>query len=186
MTGEEMKLELTGVVQEWHAHARDQNPAHHVEPVHLISLVHDLCYVLSNPDSMTSLEGVKLKPCPFCGGEAEILNLDDGENAGGSCISCTRCLASSNVEFGRKENFVSNWNRRSPIGGLDREGGSASAHDLTAPSAAGGQPQSRALACDDCDGPAKSDDFNPIAERVICARCIETMLEAKSYEQGRH
>lgn len=53
-----------------------------------------------------------LEPCPFCGGEAEVLHLEDGENAGGSCVSCKRCLASSNVEFGFKENFVSNWNRR--------------------------------------------------------------------------
>lgn len=55
---------------------------------------------------------VDLLSCPFCGGEAEILHLDDGENAGGSCVSCTQCLASSNVEFEFKENFVSNWNRR--------------------------------------------------------------------------
>jgi hypothetical protein len=53
-----------------------------------------------------------LKPCPFCGCKAEILHLNEGENAGGSCVSCTCCLASSNVEFGRKENFVFNWNRR--------------------------------------------------------------------------
>lgn len=53
-----------------------------------------------------------LKPCPFCGGEAEVVHIEDGENAGGSCISCKSCLASSNVEFGFKENFVRNWNRR--------------------------------------------------------------------------
>ena len=53
-----------------------------------------------------------LKPCPFCGGEAEIIHLDDGDNAGGSCVCCTKCQASGNVEFGRKENFVENWNRR--------------------------------------------------------------------------
>lgn len=56
----------------------------------------------------------RLKACPFCGGEAEIVHLDDGENTGGSCVSCTQCLASGNVEFGRKENFVANWNRRTP------------------------------------------------------------------------
>lgn len=54
----------------------------------------------------------KLKPCPFCGGEAEIIEIEGGENAGGSCVSCTVCLASSNVSFEFKENFVSNWNRR--------------------------------------------------------------------------
>lgn len=55
---------------------------------------------------------VALEPCPFCGGQAERVDIDDGENAGGSCIQCTQCLASGNVEFGYKENFVSNWNRR--------------------------------------------------------------------------
>lgn len=54
-----------------------------------------------------------LKPCPFCGGEPEIIHIDEGENAGGSCVCCTKCQASSNVEFEFKENFVSNWNRRS-------------------------------------------------------------------------
>ncbi|WP_174807237.1 Lar family restriction alleviation protein [Neoasaia chiangmaiensis] len=53
-----------------------------------------------------------LLPCPFCGGEAERVDIAEGENAGGSCICCTRCLASGNVEFGFKENFVSNWNAR--------------------------------------------------------------------------
>ncbi|WP_197020256.1 Lar family restriction alleviation protein [Hyphomonas sp. CY54-11-8] len=59
---------------------------------------------------ITELEG--LRPCPFCGGEAEIINIDEGENAGGSCVCCKRCMASGNIEFDRKENFVSNWNRR--------------------------------------------------------------------------
>lgn len=57
---------------------------------------------------------VELKPCPFCGGPAEIVHIDEGENEGGSCVCCTRCFASSNVEFGFKENFLSNWNRRAP------------------------------------------------------------------------
>lgn len=55
----------------------------------------------------------EIKSCPFCGGEAEIIHLDDDDNAGGSCVCCTKCQASGNVEFGRKENFVENWNRRS-------------------------------------------------------------------------
>lgn len=54
-----------------------------------------------------------LKPCPFCGGPAEVIHLEGGENDGGSCVSCTICFASSPVEFGFKENFISNWNRRS-------------------------------------------------------------------------
>lgn len=55
-----------------------------------------------------------LLPCPFCRGKAERVDIAEGENAGGSCISCTVCHASGNLEFGRKENFISNWNRRSP------------------------------------------------------------------------
>ena len=54
----------------------------------------------------------ELLPCPFCGGPAEVVDIDEGENAGGSCVCCTTCLASGNVEFGFKENFVSIWNRR--------------------------------------------------------------------------
>lgn len=58
-----------------------------------------------------------LLPCPFCGGEAERIDFDvgSGDNEGGSCISCTKCQASGPVEFGYKENFVSNWNRRAAI-----------------------------------------------------------------------
>lgn len=62
---------------------------------------------------MTSTDVAELRECPFCGGEAEIVNIEEGENVGGSCVCCTRCLASSNVEFEFKENFVDNWNRRS-------------------------------------------------------------------------
>lgn len=59
-----------------------------------------------------------LLPCPFCGGEAQIINIGEGENAGGSCVECAACHASSNVEFEFKENFVSNWNTRAlPVGG---------------------------------------------------------------------
>jgi Lar family restriction alleviation protein len=57
----------------------------------------------------------KLLPCPFCGGEAERVDIEEGENAGGSCICCTVCQASGYIEFGRKDNFVSNWNRRAAL-----------------------------------------------------------------------
>ena len=53
-----------------------------------------------------------LKPCPFCGGEAGID--DDIEWEGGSVVCCNNCLASSRVEFGRKENLTSAWNTRVP------------------------------------------------------------------------
>lgn len=56
----------------------------------------------------------ELLPCPFCGGEAERIDFGpgSGDNEGGSCIACTKCQASGPVEFGYKENFVSNWNTR--------------------------------------------------------------------------
>ncbi|OWQ97987.1 Lar family restriction alleviation protein [Sphingopyxis witflariensis] len=55
-----------------------------------------------------------LLPCPFCGAPAERFTLGEGEpdNAGGDVITCTRCQASSHVEFGRKENLVDCWNTR--------------------------------------------------------------------------
>lgn len=58
----------------------------------------------------------RMKPCPFCGGEAERIDIptDDemDENAGGSCIQCNRCAASTALHFDRKENLVSSWNDR--------------------------------------------------------------------------
>lgn len=53
-----------------------------------------------------------LLPCPFCGGEAERVDCDDPRNEGGSCISCTKCGASSAVHFDRKEGLLSSWNER--------------------------------------------------------------------------
>lgn len=73
----------------------------------------------SREEAETGTDG--LLPCPFCGAAAERIDIEDGENAGGSCISCTVCQASSNVEFEFKENFVSNWNRRAIV----REGDEA-------------------------------------------------------------
>lgn len=71
-------------------------------------------YMKDNPmEAQDEGAAGEIKSCPFCGGEAEIIHLDDDDNAGGSCVCCTKCQASGNVEFGRKENFVENWNRRS-------------------------------------------------------------------------
>jgi len=56
----------------------------------------------------------ELLPCPFCGGEAKRVTIEEkGDNFGGDVIACTGiCGASSHVEFGRKENLVSLWNTR--------------------------------------------------------------------------
>jgi Lar family restriction alleviation protein len=74
----------------------------------------------------------ELKPCPFCGGEAERVDIEDGDNAGGSFVHCTVCDASGNVEFEFKENFISNWNRRAALSNQERavEVGQAPRADL--------------------------------------------------------
>ena len=56
----------------------------------------------------------ELKRCPFCGGDAELIEfgVGSGDNEGGSCVACTECGSSGPVEFGYKENFVSRWNSR--------------------------------------------------------------------------
>ena len=62
-----------------------------------------------------ALEPDELLPCPFCGSDAERVDIEgdeDGENFGGSCIQCTRCQASSAVVFGYKETLFSSWNER--------------------------------------------------------------------------
>jgi len=74
---------------------------------------------MSDKALLTESAAVALKPCPFCGGKAERIDINVGENTGGSCVECTRCHASSNVEFEFKENFVSNWNTRPPTSGLE-------------------------------------------------------------------
>lgn len=58
--------------------------------------------------------GDRLLPCPFCGSPARRIDfgVGSGENEGGSCIECTGCQSSGAVEFGYKESFISNWNRR--------------------------------------------------------------------------
>lgn len=84
------------------------------DPNEIDETVREILRITTPARAETQDEGAagELKPCPFCGGEAEIIHLDDGDNAGGSCVCCTKCQASGNVEFGRKENFVDNWNRR--------------------------------------------------------------------------
>ena len=54
----------------------------------------------------------KLLPCPFCGGEAKRITLEDEGNSGGDVIACTKCDACSMVVFGEKEYLHDAWNRR--------------------------------------------------------------------------
>ncbi|QAT69546.1 restriction alleviation protein, Lar family [Citrobacter freundii] len=58
-----------------------------------------------------------LMPCPFCGGKAHQLTIeqDDDPHFGGDVITCTECGASSHVEFGFKENLKSAWNSRTAM-----------------------------------------------------------------------
>lgn len=67
------------------------------------------------PHSAGAMDGDELEPgqlrnCPFCGGIARRLDIDDG----GSCIECSRCGASSPVHYDRKEHLHSSWNDRVP------------------------------------------------------------------------
>lgn len=76
-------------------------------------------------------EALELLPCPFCGGEAERIDIptvgSDPElggdpNAGGSCIQCKQCTASTALHFDRKENLYSSWNTRVALSTLQPSG----------------------------------------------------------------
>lgn len=54
----------------------------------------------------------QLNPCPFCGGKAKRMTLQDENNFGGDVIACAKCGARSRVVFGEKEGLVDAWNRR--------------------------------------------------------------------------
>ena len=54
----------------------------------------------------------EVKKCPFCGGEVKRIDIEQGENFGGSCVECQQCLACSKVEFGQKDTFIEAWNTR--------------------------------------------------------------------------
>ena len=61
------------------------------------------------------MEMLALLSCPFCGGRAERIDLDDDEtdpNYGGSFIHCPACLASSKLIFGEKVGLEEAWNKR--------------------------------------------------------------------------
>ena len=55
----------------------------------------------------------KLKPCPFCGGEAETVTIGiffDVDYSYG--IKCTRCHACSSMRCGSEKKAIEAWNRR--------------------------------------------------------------------------
>lgn len=59
----------------------------------------------------------RLKPCPFCGGDAEVDQCDDetSPNWNGYFVQCLRCQASSAVVFGEwRPMLYELWNRRVP------------------------------------------------------------------------
>jgi restriction alleviation protein Lar len=57
-----------------------------------------------------------LKPCPFCGGSAEMKEIEEGDNAGASFIECSVCRASTNLQFSLKDDGTpwlrERWNSR--------------------------------------------------------------------------
>ena len=58
----------------------------------------------------------ELKPCPFCGGEAEVFDLQH-ENAGTYWIVCckgssTNCAYEGHFDKPTREEAISAWNRR--------------------------------------------------------------------------
>lgn len=64
------------------------------------------------------LELREIKPCPFCGGIARMLEIQDGEFDGGQCIECMKCHASTNICFPLKDScreiLLDAWNTRHP------------------------------------------------------------------------
>ena len=71
----------------------------------------------------------KLKPCPFCGGEAKIFAYSEG----GICVKCMRCycqtaaLSDYSISDAQKSNafeiIVKAWNRRASGGRSDKQTG---------------------------------------------------------------
>jgi Lar family restriction alleviation protein len=62
----------------------------------------------------------RLKPCPFCGGAAEFVRIDDEEDPhfGGVVAACLTCGATSKVYFPLKDDvkhlLMEAWNKRAP------------------------------------------------------------------------
>lgn len=65
----------------------------------------------------------ELLPCPFCGGEAKIVDLPEEYNIGGVAVECQKCRASSTCCFPVKDDpkphVIAAWNTR-PVSELER------------------------------------------------------------------
>ena len=54
----------------------------------------------------------KLKPCPFCGGEALIYTNTIIKNLPTYSVYCSECYARTYGMYDTKEQAIENWNRR--------------------------------------------------------------------------
>ena len=59
---------------------------------------------------------VELKPCPFCGGKAEMLDYKyENKDVNEFIVSCSECGASVGEWRKTEEEAIINWNTRKPI-----------------------------------------------------------------------
>lgn len=70
----------------------------------------------------------KLKPCPFCGGKAELVMCDNGEIPQIRCSSCLALMGwhcgctsalKGQLNFDTKEEAITAWNRRKTYADTD-------------------------------------------------------------------
>lgn len=64
---------------------------------------------------------IKLKKCPFCGGEVEIDNIGDFDGDNFYMVECKNSECNSAISFGEinnKEDFIRIWNNRKPINNI--------------------------------------------------------------------
>lgn len=57
---------------------------------------------------MTPLAELKLKPCPFCGGEPTLTDCDDGK----AWVQCYECFTEGPL-YASTDESIAAWNRRS-------------------------------------------------------------------------
>lgn len=54
----------------------------------------------------------KLKPCPFCGGKAEIYEDTIIKSLPAYSVYCTKCYARTYGLYDKKDDAIESWNRR--------------------------------------------------------------------------